>query len=158
MHATQSVHLDDPAGDLGRHAFRDVTTYVAACIGLGLAILVRYSLSPWIGAVLSFVTVPGAVAAAACLGGYRPAVLVAVLGYALSAWFLVPDHGVPTDAIELGGWLAERHSWGFAFTFRPSNNILLALYWATAPSISRKACLASSSENSPLASTLRSPD
>ena len=44
-------------------------------------------------------------AAAACLGGYRPAALVSVLGYALSAWLLVPDHAVPTDAIELDGWL-----------------------------------------------------
>src|SRR6476620_4489023 len=105
MHATQSVHLDDPARDLGSHAFREFTTYAAALIALGTAILVRYSLSPWIGTVLPFVTVPGAVAAAACLGGYRPAALVAVLGYPLSAWLLVPDHGVPTDAIELGGWL-----------------------------------------------------
>lgn len=105
MHATQSVHLDDPAGGLGSHAFREVTTYATALVALGAAVLVRYSLSPWIGTVLPFVTVPGAVAAAACLGGYRPATLVAVLGYALSAWLLVPEHGVPTDAIELGGWL-----------------------------------------------------
>ena len=105
MHATQSAHLDDPTGGLDSHVFREATTYAAALIALGMAILVRYSLSPWIGAVLPFVTVPGAVAGAAWLGGYRPAVMVAVLGYPLSAWLLVPDHGVPTDAIELGGWL-----------------------------------------------------
>jgi len=105
MHATQSVHFDDPAGGLGSHALRDGTKYAAALFALGTAILVRYSLSPWLGTVLPFVTVPGAVAAAACLGGYRPAALVAVLGYALSAWLLLPGAGVPTDATELGGWL-----------------------------------------------------
>lgn len=80
-------------------------TYVAALIALGTAILARHVLSPWIGATLPFVTVLGAVAAAACLGGYRPAALVAVLGYALSAWLLVPDHAVPSNASEFGGWL-----------------------------------------------------
>lgn len=105
MHATESVHFDDPTGDLESHAFRDITIYAAALVALGTAILVRYSLSPWMGTVMPFVTVPAAVAGTAFLGGYRPATLVAVLGYACSAWLLVPDHGVPTDAIELGGWL-----------------------------------------------------
>jgi PAS domain S-box-containing protein len=106
MHATHSANLDDPTARLGSPAFRGVMrTYGAALLAIGMAILVRYSLSPWIGAVLPFVTVPGAVAGAAWLGGYRPAALVAMLGYALSAWLLVPGQGVPTDAIELGGWV-----------------------------------------------------
>jgi len=48
--------------------------------------------------------------------------------------------------------------WGFPRTFRPSSNILSALCRTTAPSISRKACLASCSENSPSATTLRRPE
>ena len=38
-------------------------------------------------------------------GGYRPAALVSVLGYVLSAWLLVPDQAVPTDGLDLRGWL-----------------------------------------------------
>ena len=106
MHVTQSAHFDDHRDGMGSHAFREtVSTYLAALLALGTALLVSHVLGPWGGAVLPFVTVFGAVAAAACVGGYRPAALVSILGYVLSAWLLVPDQAVPAEGIELRGWL-----------------------------------------------------
>ena len=106
MHVTQSAHFDDHSDGMGSHAFREtVSTYLAALLALGTALLVSHVLGPWGGAVLPFVTVFGAVAAAACVGGYRPAALVSVLGYVLSAWLLVPDQAVP-DRRDRTAWLA----------------------------------------------------
>jgi PAS domain S-box-containing protein len=46
-----------------------------------LAVLLRWLLDPWLGDSLPFPTLFGSVALAVWLGGYRPALLAAVLGY-----------------------------------------------------------------------------
>ena len=55
--------------------------YGTAFIALTAAVLLRYQLDPWMGDTLPLVTLFGAVAAAVWIGGYRPAMLVAFLGY-----------------------------------------------------------------------------
>ena len=66
-------------------------TYASALAGLAIAVLARWLLDPWFGDALPFVTLFGAVAWAAWLGGYRPAILVVVLGYiAVAVLFISP--------------------------------------------------------------------
>jgi K+-sensing histidine kinase KdpD len=57
------------------------TTYAFAMVALGAAVLIRYLLDPWMGDALPLVTLFAAVAAAVWIGGYLPAILVAILGY-----------------------------------------------------------------------------
>jgi PAS domain S-box-containing protein len=67
------------------------TTYALAIVALGAAVLIRYLLDPWMGDALPLVTLFAAVAAAVWIGGYRPAMLVAILGYlACDYLFIVP--------------------------------------------------------------------
>jgi PAS domain S-box-containing protein len=66
-------------------------TYAWAITAVGVAVLLRYLLDPWMGDALPLVTLFGAVAAAVWLGGYRPAILVVILGYVACAyWFIEP--------------------------------------------------------------------
>jgi PAS domain S-box-containing protein len=62
-------------------------------------VLIRYLLDPWMGDALPLVTLFAAVAAAVWIGGYQPAILVAILGYlACDYLFIVPrGHLVFTD-------------------------------------------------------------
>ena len=53
---------------------------VAVCVG------VRYLLDPWMGGSLPLVTLFGAIAAAAWLGGYRPALIATLAGYIACAF------------------------------------------------------------------------
>src|SRR5262245_10403539 len=55
--------------------------YLAAFVALSAAVLLRYVLDPWMGDRLPLVTLFGAVAAAVWIGGVRPAIVVALLGY-----------------------------------------------------------------------------
>ena len=71
---------------------RSVAAANALSIGvLVAAVLLRYLLDPWMGDTLPLVTLFGAVAAAVWVGGYRPAIVVCVLGYlACDYLFIVP--------------------------------------------------------------------
>lgn len=55
--------------------------YGGAVVFTALAALMRWLLDPWLGNHLPLPTLYGAVALAVWLGGYRPALLVVVLGY-----------------------------------------------------------------------------
>jgi PAS domain S-box-containing protein len=72
---------------------RTAATYISALGGLVAALLTRWLLDPWIGDSLPFVTLFGAVAWAAWLGGYRPAILVVVLGYVAVGLMFIPPRG-----------------------------------------------------------------
>lgn len=58
-----------------------------------LAVLLRWSLDPLLGDALPLVTLFGAVAAAAWLGGYRVAVPVALLGYGACLYLFIQPRG-----------------------------------------------------------------
>ncbi|MBL8112640.1 MAG: PAS domain S-box protein [Acidobacteria bacterium] len=61
--------------------------------GLAVAILLRWLVDPLLGDTVPFITLFGAVAAAVWLGGWRPAALVTVLGYAACAYLFIPPRG-----------------------------------------------------------------
>ena len=66
-------------------------SYAVAFAALAAAVLLRFLLDPWMGDTLPLVTLFGAVAAAAWVGGRTPAIVVAVLGYlACDALFIQP--------------------------------------------------------------------
>jgi len=72
---------------------RPLLTYGTAFIALAAAILLRYALDSWMGDRLPLVTLFGAVAGAVWIGGIRPAILVALLGYfACNYLFIEPRH------------------------------------------------------------------
>ena len=54
------------------------TAYALGLVALVLAVLLRFLLDPLMGDALPLVTLFGAVAAAVWLGGYRPAIVVAL--------------------------------------------------------------------------------
>ena len=65
---------------------------------LAAAVFLRWLLDPVMGDTLPLVTLFGAVAAAVWVGGYRPAVVVAVLGYlACDYLFIAPRGGLGLD-------------------------------------------------------------
>jgi len=87
-----------------------VVNYALSFLGLAAAVLLRYALDQWMGNTLPLVTVFGAVAGAVWIGGYRPATVVAVLGYVACEYlFIEPrytlslDH--PRDLIGLAAYL-----------------------------------------------------
>jgi PAS domain S-box-containing protein len=85
-----------------------ITTYAAALAILLAAVGLRWQLDPVMGPTLPLVTLFGAVAAAVWMGGYRPALLVAVLGYLACAYLFIDPRGsfgVP-EARNLVGLLA----------------------------------------------------
>jgi PAS domain S-box-containing protein len=92
----------------GRPMRSRVTTYVAALAVLVAAVLLRWLLDPVMGQTLPLVTLFGAVAAAVWMGGYRPALLVAVLGYLACAYLFIEPRGTfgLTEARHLVGLLA----------------------------------------------------
>ncbi len=68
-------------------------TYTLAIAALVVAVLLRLLLDPVMGGALPLVTLFGAVAAAAWVGGYRPAILVAILGYVACAYLFIEPRG-----------------------------------------------------------------
>ena len=85
-----------------------LTNYALALIALVAAVLLRYLLEPWMAGALPLVTLFGAVAAAAWIGGSRPAVVVTVLGYiACNYLFIEPRGGFALATVgDLVGLLA----------------------------------------------------
>jgi PAS domain S-box-containing protein len=69
-------------------------TYALSIVALVAAVLLREVLDPLMGDTLPLVTLFGAVAAAAWLGGYRPAIIVTTLGYLACAYLFIPPRGV----------------------------------------------------------------
>ena len=79
------------ANRLGGRVRNAPAAYALAIGVLAAAVLLRYLLDPWMGDTLPLVTLFGAVAAAVWVGGYRPAVVVCVVGYlACDYLFIVP--------------------------------------------------------------------
>jgi PAS domain S-box-containing protein len=68
--------------------------YGAAFLALTAAVLLRYVLDPWLGGALPLVTLFGAVAAAVWIGGHRPAILVALLGYFACNYLFIQPRGL----------------------------------------------------------------
>ena len=67
--------------------------YALSAAVLLAAILLRWILDPVLGDTLPLVTLFGAVTAAVWMGGFAPAVLVAVLGYLACAFLFIPPRG-----------------------------------------------------------------
>jgi PAS domain S-box-containing protein len=67
--------------------------YALALTALAAAVLLRFALDPWMGDSLPLVTLFGAVAAAVWIGGYRPAILVTILGYVVCHLAFIQPRG-----------------------------------------------------------------
>jgi PAS domain S-box-containing protein len=72
---------------------RTIPAYTISLLVLAAAVLLRWLLDPLMGDSLPLVTIFGAVAAAVWVGGYRPAALVAILGYLACAYLFIPPRG-----------------------------------------------------------------
>ena len=75
-----------------------VVSYVLSMAALAAAVLLRWLLDPLMGDALPLVTLFGAVAVASRLGGYRPAVLVSLLGYVACEYLFIS----PRRSLSLG--------------------------------------------------------
>jgi K+-sensing histidine kinase KdpD len=64
--------------------------YSISIVALVAAVLLRWAFDPLIGDTLPLVTLFGAVAVAVWIGGYRPAAVVAVLGYLACNYLFIP--------------------------------------------------------------------
>lgn len=87
-----------------------IKAYVSGLVALTAVVFLRWLLDPLLGDVLPFVTVFGAVAATVWLGGYRPAIVVTILGYlACHYLFIQPrghfDLGNPANIVGLIAYL-----------------------------------------------------
>ncbi len=72
---------------------RPIRAYFLSLTVLGSAVLLRLLLHPWLGDQMRFATVFGAIATATWLGGVRPAILTALLGYLACDWMFVAPSG-----------------------------------------------------------------
>lgn len=82
----------------GRPGAAALYSYIGAAAVAVSAVLLRYFLLPWVGTGLLYTTLFGAVAVAVWMGGWRPGVLAAVLGYILALMFIK----TPVAEIEFG--------------------------------------------------------
>jgi K+-sensing histidine kinase KdpD len=74
-------------------ARRAVTSYALSIAALVVAVLLRLVLDRWMGDSLPLVTLFGAVAAAGWLGGHRPALIVAIIGYLVCSYLFIEPRG-----------------------------------------------------------------
>ena len=70
-----------------------VVAYAIALAALFTAIAARFLLDPWMGDSLPLVTLFGATAIAVWVGGYRPAIVAALVGYLVCNYFFIPPRG-----------------------------------------------------------------
>ena len=91
---------------------RPVTIYSMAIVALAVALLLRWLVDPLMGGSLPLVTLFGAVAFAVWVGGYRPAVLVAALGYLACAYLFIE----PRDRIGFADFQTIVGLVAYAFT------------------------------------------
>ena len=75
--------------------------YALSIAAVIAAVFVRYLLDPWMGDTLPLITLFGAIAAAVWLGGYRPAVMVGVLGYIACNYLFIEPRG-HLDVVQIG--------------------------------------------------------
>src|SRR6185436_6757491 len=74
--------------------------YALGIAALAVAVLLRWLLDPLMGDSLPLVTLFGAVAATVWLGGYRPAILVTLLGYlACHFLFIAPRNQIDLSIV-----------------------------------------------------------
>ncbi len=90
MSAMSEASIDHRPNNAGRSVG---ITYAVAIAALVAAVLLRWLLDPLMGDALPLVTLFGAVAAAVWLGGYRPAIAVAILGYLACAYLFIAPRG-----------------------------------------------------------------
>jgi len=84
-----------------------VAAYGGAVAAVLAAVFLRWFLDPWLGTAVPYITLYGAVAISVWLGGWGPAVLGAMLGYAIVNVLYVAPVGTfalaePRDALQLG--------------------------------------------------------
>ena len=89
---------------------RTGTAYAVAILVTAAAVLLRWLLDPVLGDSLPLVTLFGAVAASAWLGGYGPALVSATLGYVASSWLFIEPRGTiafgsPETTVGLAAYL-----------------------------------------------------
>ena len=70
-----------------------IKAYALGLVALVAAVLLRWLLDPLMGDSLPLVTLFGAVAAAVWLGGYRPAIVVTILGYLACHYLFIEPRG-----------------------------------------------------------------
>src|SRR5687767_7127001 len=86
--------------------------YLISATALSVAVLLRWLLDPWLGNDLPLHALYPAVALAVWMSGYRPAMLVAILGYIVCDWlFQAPRgelgiDGIP-DLVALGFYVTS---------------------------------------------------
>ncbi len=67
--------------------------YGGAVVVTALMVILRWLLDPWLGHYLPFATVYGAVAFAVWSGGYRTALIAAIVGYCACDYFFIEPRG-----------------------------------------------------------------
>src|SRR4051812_17809912 len=67
--------------------------YLVATGATAGMVLLRWLLDPWLGNNLTLVTLYGAVAAAVWYGGYRPALVAVILGFAACNYLFMEPRG-----------------------------------------------------------------
>jgi PAS domain S-box-containing protein len=72
---------------------RPVTAYLLSLAAIVVAVAVRWALDPLMGDALPLVTLFGAVAAASWIGGWRPALLVTIIGYLAAEFLFIAPRG-----------------------------------------------------------------
>jgi PAS domain S-box-containing protein len=78
---------------VGKDVGKRLLEYGAAVLAVAAAVFVRWLLDPLLGQDLALATLYGAVAVAVWFGGYRPALLAAVLGYVAANYLFVEPRG-----------------------------------------------------------------
>src|SRR5262245_32370522 len=87
--------------------WRSLTGYLVALAATVAALYLRYGLHPFLDHRLPFITMTAAIAVAVWFGGWRPAVLVTVVGYmAADFLFIEPEAGSPLSLAGKGGIVA----------------------------------------------------
>jgi PAS domain S-box-containing protein len=71
--------------------------YLAALAAVGVALAARVLLDPWIGSDSATILLCGALAVAVWLGGFKPALLAAVIGYAGSNYLFISGGSLSLD-------------------------------------------------------------
>ena len=117
--------------------------YVLGIVALVAAVLLRLVLDPVMGDSLPLVTLFGAIAAAVWVGGYRPAIIVAVLGYFACDFLFIEPRG------QLG--LRDAEHWVGLAAYVFTCTLIIGLGEAT-----RKAQVRASEGREVLSVTLRS--
>jgi PAS domain S-box-containing protein len=85
--------MEDHVAEVLRKERGPVLAYGLALAAVAAGIALRRLLDPVLGDTLPFVAQFGAVAAAAWVGGYRPAITAALLGYVACSYFFIPPRG-----------------------------------------------------------------